>query len=117
MHGDMGQVQQLGLVAGGGGGSGGGSASDTGVAAAALQAFSLEQLERCAGRKTGAWLYRVCRGVDDEAVKERDKSKSCLAFKSFAPVPGLPGLQVCACKPACGPCRQAAHQHHPSHPS
>ena len=53
----------------------------------------LRHLEQELGPKTGAWLYRVVRGVDDEPVKCRDKSKSCLAFKSFAPVSTLPGLK------------------------
>ena len=58
-----------------------------------VQSFTLQQLNAALGEKTGAWLYQVVRGVDEEPVKERDKAKSCLAFKSFAPVSNFPALE------------------------
>ena len=49
------------------------------------------------GDRIGPWLYQVVRGVDEEPVKERDKAKSCLAFKSFSPVPNLSALEKWVC--------------------
>jgi DNA polymerase eta len=38
------------------------------------------------GQETGIWLWNICRGIDDAPVVARSKSKSLMAFKSFAPV-------------------------------
>uniref|UniRef100_A0A7S4K9V7 DNA polymerase eta n=1 Tax=Guillardia theta TaxID=55529 RepID=A0A7S4K9V7_GUITH len=60
--------------------------------AADVQKYSSEVLQRIFGEKQGKWIYQVVRGVDDDPVKERDKSKSILAFKSFAPIYNEAGL-------------------------
>lgn len=60
--------------------------ADANLHASDLQPFSEAELSRLFGGKTAVWLSRVCRGHDDEPVKERDKSKSILAFKSFSAV-------------------------------
>jgi DNA polymerase eta len=62
-----------------------------------VQRFTLQQLQVALGDKTGPWLHQVVRGVDEEPVKERDKAKSCLAFKSFSPVPNLSALEKWVC--------------------
>ena len=38
------------------------------------------------GPETGIWLWNICRGMDDAPVVARSKSKSLMAYKSFAPV-------------------------------
>ncbi len=62
------------------------------------QRFTLQQLQVALGDRIGPWLYQVVRGVEEEPVKERDKAKSCLAFKSFSPVPNLSALEKWVCR-------------------
>ncbi|CEM01468.1 unnamed protein product [Vitrella brassicaformis CCMP3155] len=58
-----------------------------------LQAHSLEELKRTFNDGTGTWLWRVCRGMDDEQVSPNLKPKSLLAFKSFRPVRKMEDLE------------------------
>lgn len=51
-----------------------------------LQAYPESVLCKQFGHKTGLWLYRICRGLDDEPVKQNLLPMSILAFKSFSPV-------------------------------
>eukprot|EP00596_Hydrurales_sp_CCMP1899_P002341 CAMPEP_0119049614 /NCGR_PEP_ID=MMETSP1177-20130426/65584_1 /TAXON_ID=2985 /ORGANISM="Ochromonas sp, Strain CCMP1899" /LENGTH=279 /DNA_ID=CAMNT_0007027089 /DNA_START=259 /DNA_END=1095 /DNA_ORIENTATION=+ len=58
-----------------------------------LQIFEESVLCSKFGEKTGRWLYRVCRGIDDELVKPVMKPKSLLAFKSFKLEDTIGGLE------------------------
>lgn len=49
-----------------------------------LQKFSEEELVVKFGSKTGEWLWRICRGMDDEPVTPNLKPKSLSVCKSFA---------------------------------
>lgn len=51
-----------------------------------LQAYTEQQLVQEFGDRTGPWIYKICRGIDDEPVKPNLKPKSLLAFKSFRSV-------------------------------
>ncbi|CAM9285497.1 unnamed protein product [Scytosiphon promiscuus] len=51
-----------------------------------LKRFSEQDLAGNFGAKTGEWLWRVCRGMDDEPVVPNLKPKSLSVCKSFAPV-------------------------------
>ena len=48
-----------------------------------IQQISLETLCTMFGDKTGPWIYKICRGIDEEPVKSNLKQKSLLACKSF----------------------------------
>ena len=48
-----------------------------------LQRYSKSELCAQFGDKNGVWIYRVCRGIDDEPVVPNEKPKSLLTFKSF----------------------------------
>lgn len=56
------------------------------IFASDLQVFSEQELCAQFGDKTGKWIHRICRGIDDEPVKLNGKPKSILAFKSFSDV-------------------------------
>lgn len=45
--------------------------------------LSLERLEERVGSKFGRFVYESVRGIDESEVRERDKTKSLLAAKSF----------------------------------
>ncbi|CAM9754538.1 unnamed protein product, partial [Hapterophycus canaliculatus] len=51
-----------------------------------LKRFSEPDLSGNFGPKTGEWLWRVCRGMDDEPVVPNLKPKSLSVCKSFTPV-------------------------------
>lgn len=53
------------------------------ITAGEARKLSLEELERRVGNKFGRFVYDSVRGVDDSEVRERDKTKSLLAAKSF----------------------------------
>ena len=48
-----------------------------------IQTIDLETLCSMFGDKTGPWIYKICRGIDEEPVKSNLKQKSLLACKSF----------------------------------
>lgn len=49
-----------------------------------LKNFDQGELMGKFGPKTGEWLWRICRGMDDEAVTPNLKPKSLSVCKSFA---------------------------------
>ncbi|CAM9197043.1 unnamed protein product [Ectocarpus sp. 6 AP-2014] len=51
-----------------------------------LKRFSHQDLVGNFGTKTGEWLWRACRGMDDEPVAPNLKPKSLSVCKSFTPV-------------------------------
>mmetsp|Transcript_46605 Transcript_46605/g.123710 ORF Transcript_46605/g.123710 Transcript_46605/m.123710 type:complete len:560 (+) Transcript_46605:653-2332(+) len=52
-----------------------------------LQRFPEEELIGRLGPKVGSWIYRVCRGIDDEEVETgTNQVKSMMAAKSFSPI-------------------------------
>jgi len=61
--------------------------------AAELQQFSLPFLTQHLGGKEGGWVYRVCRGEDDEEVVAKVEAKTMLSMKSFAPVGEVEGVR------------------------
>ncbi|CAN0531928.1 unnamed protein product, partial [Ectocarpus sp. 8 AP-2014] len=48
-----------------------------------LKRFSQQDLVGNFGTKTGEWLWRACRGMDDEPVAPNLKPKSLSVCKSF----------------------------------
>ncbi|CAM9207140.1 unnamed protein product [Sphacelaria rigidula] len=57
-----------------------------------LKKFGQDELAAKFGPKTGVWLWRICRGMDDEAVTPNLKPKSLSVCKSFAPIRDRDGV-------------------------